>query len=407
VKILVVHNPYQQLGGEDIVFQQECRLLRRNGHQVVTYCRSNDEIKSMGPLQKIALAPKTIWARDSREQLAKLLAAEKPDLVHVHNTFIMISPAAFSACYEAGIPVVHTLHNYRLMCPAGTFYRQGRVCEDCSTGGLWQGIRHACYHDSSAMTAVVASMIAVHRRLDTWTHPLHYYIALSEFARNKFVESGMPKERIFVKPNFVDPDPGPCDEKENYVAFVGRLSPEKRVSTLLNAWELCQSRFPLRIIGGGPQLGELKEVAREKKLDGVEFMGQMPRNQAVSTIRKARFLIFSSEWYENFPVTIVEAFASATPVVCSRLGAMQEIVSDGRTGLHFEPGNAQDLAQKMDWAWGHASEMTAMGQAARTEYEARYACDRNYLQLIDIYNRVLGKNSEIPSESPAMMLQSG
>jgi glycosyltransferase involved in cell wall biosynthesis len=389
VKILVVHNPYQQLGGEDIVFQQECRLLRRGGHQVVTYCRSNDEIKTLGPFDKIALAPNTIWARNSRQQLAKLLADEKPDLVHVHNTFVMISPSAFSACYDAGIPVVHTLHNYRLMCPSGTFYRQGHVCEDCATRSLWQGIRHGCYHDSSAMTAVVASMIAVHRKLDTWTHPLHYYIALSQFARNKFVESGMPAERIFVKPNFVDPDPGGFENKEDYAVFVGRLSPEKRVSTLLNAWETCAARFPLRILGGGPQLGELQEVAREKNLDGVQFMGQMPRSQAVSTIRKARFLIFSSEWYENFPVTIVEAFASATPVICSRLGAMQEIVTDGRTGIHFEPGNAQDLARKMDWAWFHPEEMRAMGRAARSEYETRYACDKNYLQLIDIYNQVL------------------
>jgi glycosyltransferase involved in cell wall biosynthesis len=244
-------------------------------------------------------------------------------------------------------------------------------------------------------------MIAVHRRLDTWSHPLHYYIALSQFARNKFIESGMPEERIFVKPNFVDPDPGPCEEKENYAVFVGRLSPEKRVSTLLNAWEICKTRFPLRILGGGPQLRELKDVAREKKLDGVEFLGQMPRNQAVATIRKARFLIFSSEWYENFPVTIVEAFASATPVVCSRLGAMQEIVADGHTGLHFEPGSAPDLAQKIDWAWSHPHEITAMGRAARAEYETRYSCDKNYSQLIDIYERILAKtrpDSSNPSD---------
>jgi glycosyltransferase involved in cell wall biosynthesis len=245
------------------------------------------------------------------------------------------------------------------------------------------------------MSAVVASMIAVHRRLDTWTHPLHHYIALSQFARKKFIESGMPEERIFVKPNFVDPDPGLCDEKEDYAVFVGRLSPEKRVSTLLNAWEASSSRFPLKILGGGPLLSELQEVAREKGLDGVHFLGQMPRNQAVSTIRKARFLIFSSEWYENFPETIVEAFASGTPVICSRLGAMEEIVTDGRNGLHFEPGNAPDLAEKMDWAWTNADAMRTMGRAARADYESKYAWDKNYAQLIDIYNRVLGKSAAI------------
>jgi len=389
VKILVVHNPYQQPGGEDIVFEQECRLLRNAGHNVVTYCRSNDEIREMGPLERLLLAPRAVWSPESRRDFSELLEQEKPDLVHVHNTFVMISPAIFSACYDAQIPVVHTLHNYRLMCPSATFYRQGRVCEDCTTGGLRQGIRHACFHDSHALTAVIASMIAIHRRLGTWDHPLHSYIALSQFARQKFVEAGLPASRLFVKPNFVDPDPGPCDAKEDYAVFVGRLSPEKRVSTLLTAWERSTTRIPLFILGGGPQLEELKQVAREKNLDGVKFLGQLPRPLAVARIHKARFLIFSSEWYENFPVTIVEAFASATPVICSRLGAMQEIVSDGSTGLHFSPGDAKDLAGKLDWAWSNPAKMTAMGQSARQEYERLYSAERNYAQLLDIYNRVL------------------
>jgi glycosyltransferase involved in cell wall biosynthesis len=389
VKILIVHNPYQQLGGEDIVFEQECRLLRKAGHEVVTYSRSNDEIRTMGPLQQVLLAPHVIWAADSRRDFAALLQREKPDLVHVHNTFVMISPSIFSACYAARIPVVHTLHNYRLMCPTATFYRDGRVCEDCMTGGLWQGIKHGCYHNSSRMTTVVAAMIATHRKLGTWTHPLHFYIALSQFARQKFVEAGLPEDRLFVKPNFVDPDPGPCETKEDYVVFVGRLSPEKRVSTLLNAWEKSASRIPLFILGGGPQLEELKDVARQKKLDGIEFLGQLPRPEAVARTRKAKFLIFSSEWYENFPVTIVEAFASATPVICSRLGAMQEIVADQRTGLHFTPGDAADLAAKIDWANSHPRELSVMGNTAREEYERLYSSHTNYDQLLAIYAKVL------------------
>ena len=391
MKILVVHNPYQQAGGEDVVFEQKCRLLRRAGHQVITYCRSNDEIEKMGALQKLTTVPRAVWSSDAKRELEDLLERERPDVVHVHNTFAMISPSIYFACYAARIPVVQTLHNYRLMCPAATFYRAGQVCEDCTTGGLWQGIRHRCYHDSRGQTAVVASIIAVHRKLGTWAHPLHYYIALSQFARQKFIEAGLPETRLFVKPNFVDPDPGPCEDKQEYAVFVGRLSPEKQVGTLLRAWEKSSARMPLLIVGGGPQLEELRNLACKRNLNGIQFLGQVPRPEAVEKLRRARFLIFCSQWYENFPVTIVEAFASATPVICSRLGAMEEIVSDGRTGKHFTAGDADDLARSLDWAWTHPAELSAMGRAARAEFESLYSAEKNYSRLLQIYRRVIAE----------------
>jgi glycosyltransferase involved in cell wall biosynthesis len=389
VKILVVHNPYQQVGGEDVVFEQECSMLRNAGHEVVTYVRHNDEVKQYSGLRRLALLPRTIWAADSRREFAALLEREKPSVVHVHNTFIMVSPSIFSVCHEAGVPLVQTLHNYRLLCAAGTFYRDGHVCEDCVEKSLWSGVRHACYRDSMATTAVVASMIAVHRGLHTWTHPGHFYIALSEFARRKFVDSGLPQGRIFIKPNFVEPDPGMPTEKDEYAVFAGRLSPEKRVSTLLDAWERGRTHFPLLILGGGPERSELGKVAQQRGLSGVQFKGHIPRAEVIATIRKARFLIFSSEWYENFPVTIAEAFACGTPVICSRLGAMEEIVSDGRTGLHFATGQADDLAEKMDWAWSHREEMSVMEREARREYETKYTGGTNYKLLMDIYDQVI------------------
>jgi glycosyltransferase involved in cell wall biosynthesis len=389
MKILIIHNPYQQLGGEDIVFQQESRMLQDAGHEVITYVRDNDEIKGYSALRKLALVPQTIWAMDSRRDIAALLEQEKPNIVHVHNTFIMISPSIFSACYKFGIPVVHSLHNYRLLCPAGTFYRAGRVCEECVDKSLWSGIRYGCYHNSRATTAVVAGMITVHRALGTWTHPGHFYIALSQFARQKFIASGLPENRIFVKPNFVDPDPGMPDDKDDYAVFAGRLSPEKRVSTVLEAWERGQAHFPLLILGGGPEQQELEEVVRQRRLSGIHFKGQLPRAEVIGIIRKARFMVFSSEWYENFPVTIAEAFAGGTPVICSRLGAMQEIVADGRTGLHFTAGQADDLAAKMDWAWSHPEQMGAMGRQARKQFEMTYTADINYKLLMDIYNQVI------------------
>jgi glycosyltransferase involved in cell wall biosynthesis len=388
VKILLVHNRYQHAGGEDVVVEQEGQMLRNAGHEVITYFRTNDEIKQFSRLQRLALIPNTIWSTSARTEFKALLERERPSIVHVHNTFVRISPSIFSACEEVGIPVVHTLHNYRLMCPTGLFYRDGHVCEECAEKSLWSGVRHGCYHDSSAATAVVAGMIAVHRKLHTWSQPSHFYIALSQFARQKFIDSGLPENRIFVKPNFVHPDPGLPGDKEQYAVFAGRLSAEKRVDNLLRAWERGKSHFPLLILGDGPERPGLEEVVRQRGLSGIDFKGRVPREQVIEIVRKARFLIFPSELYENFPVAIVEAFACGTPVICSRMGAMQEIVSDGSTGLLFTPGQIDDLAEKMDWAWNNPGRINEMGKRARREYETKYTTETNYKLLIDIYSQV-------------------
>ena len=389
MKVLLVHNSYQQPGGEDIVFEQERRLLEGAGHEVVTYRRSNWEIVAYSPLRRLALAPRTLWNGDSRREVLDLLRREKPDVAHVHNTFIMISPAIFSACQEAGVPVVQTLHNYRFFCPTATFFRSGKVCEECLHHSLWRGVEHACYHGSRAQTAVVALMLALHQRRETWARGVDGFICLTEFARRKFMEGGLPAEKLFVKPNFVHPDPGARSGDGDYALFVGRLSPEKRVSTLLAAWSRLPKPIPLRVVGGGPEREELEAQTEQLKLRSVQFEGQLPRPQTLAALNGARFLVFSSEWYENFPVTIGEAYACGTAVICSRLGAMQEIVHDGRTGLHFNPGDPDDLARKVDWAWNHPDEMREMGRQARREYEMKYTAEKNYPMLMEIYQRAI------------------
>lgn len=364
-------------------------MLERAGQQVVTYRRSNWDVASYTGLQQINLAARTVWASDSRRDFLRLLRAEKPSVVHVHNTFVMISPSIYSACHEEGVPVVQTLHNYRLLCPAATFFRDGTVCEECLAGSLWHGVEHACYKGSRAATAVTTVMLAFHRLRDTWNREISFFVALSEFSRNKFVEGGLPKERIFVKPNFVHPDPYTRTDGGEYALFVGRLSPEKRVSTLLAAWKRLRIPVPILVIGGGPDRPQLEAQATADGLTNVRFQGQLPREQTLAAINNARFLVFSSEWYENFPVTIAESFACRTPVICSRMGAMQEIVTDGHTGLHFTPGDADDLAQKVEWAWSHPDEVRAMGVAARQEYESRYTAEKNYPMLMEIYQRAI------------------
>jgi glycosyltransferase involved in cell wall biosynthesis len=390
LKIILVHNTYQLPGGEDVVFEQERQMLERSGHQVAVYYRSNFEVDTYPGVRRLVLLKKAVWNGDTRNIFANMLRTQKPDVVHVHNTWIMISPSIYSVCREAGVPVVQTLHNYRLLCPVGTFFREGKVCEECLEQTLWRSFRNGCYRESRLETAGVGLTLAVHRARHTWEQDVTSYIALTEFARRKFQQGGLPPEKIFVKPNFVDPDPGVGSNGRDYVLFAGRLSPEKTVSTLLRAWALLPKHIPLMVIGEGPERDQLEKEAMELGLSNVNFRGQLPRQQTLEAMRGARFLVFTSASYENFPLTIAESFACGTPVVCSRLGAMQEIVEDGRTGLHFAPGDREDLARKIEWAWNHPHQMQEVGAAARREYEQKYTAEKNLPRLLEIYRQAIG-----------------
>jgi glycosyltransferase involved in cell wall biosynthesis len=390
MKIVLVHNSYQQAGGEDVVFEQERAILERAGHDVIAYHRSNTEIDELGVLGRISLAKNSVWSTRTRREFGALLARECPDIVHVHNTFVMISPSIYSACQEQGIPVIQTLHNFRLMCPAATFYRDGKICEDCVEHSLWSGVRHGCYRDSKAATATLALILASHRRLGTWRNSVDRYIAMTEFARGKFISAGFDSSKVVVKPNFVDSDPGPRTGIGDYALYTGRLSPEKGIGTMLDAWERLPVQCPLQIVGNGPERADLEAQVRDRHIPGVTFRGRLSRAETISTVKGARFVLAPSLWYEGFPMVIAEALACGTPVICSRLGAMQEIIADRVTGLHFTPGDAEDLAQKAAWAWNHPFEVSEMGRAARREYEKKYTADRNYELLMGIYHQTLG-----------------
>lgn len=397
MKVVLVHNTYQQPGGEDVVFNQERQMLERAGHHVVTFCRSNWDTDEYKGIRRIVLAKQAVWNTKSRETFLNLLRREKPDIVHVHNTFVMISPSIYSACSDEGVPVVQTLHNYRLICPAATFFRDGRICEECLSGSLWPSVKHSCYHNSHAATSVIAAILKFHEMAGTWRH-ISRFIALSEFSREKLIEGGLPAEKISVKPNFVYPDPAEhSDGDRDYALFVGRLSPEKRVSTVLEAWKRCASPIPLHVIGGGPDQDLLEQEAAGLGLRHIVFRGQMPRQATVAAMARARFLVFSSEWYENFPVTIAEAFACRTPVIASNIGAMKEIIEHGKTGLHFSVGDPDDLAQKIIWAWSHSDEMRTMGMEARRQYEDKYTAEKNYPLLMQIYELARQNTSQTSS----------
>jgi len=383
MKVLVVHNSYQHSGGEDAVFRSEVNLLRGAGHEVREYLEDNHRIQDMNPIR---LGAKTIWSATSRKRIRNQLGAFHADIAHFHNTFPLISPSAYYACEEAGVPVVQTLHNYRLLCPGALLYREGKVCEDCLHKRVkWPGIVHACYRENRLATAATAGMVAVHHGLGTWKQKVARYIALSEFSRRKFIEGGLPAAKIDVKPNFVSPDPGTRRGIGDYALYVGRLSAEKGPQLLLSAWKEADLSVSLRIIGDGPLRQDLEREKEKAGLSAIEFNGSLANDSVFGAMKAARFLIAPSECYENSPLAVAEAYACGVPAIAARLGALGEVVRDGVTGLHFEPGNAEDLAAKVKWAWAHPVELEAMGRAARAEYEAKYTAEKNYQVLMRIY----------------------
>jgi len=384
MKVLLVHNRYQHSGGEDTVFAAEAELLTRAGHEVIQYVRQNDEIADARWLGRVRLAASTLWARDSYRAVRDLVQREHPDVAHFHNTFPLVSPAAYYACHKAGVPVVQTLHNYRLLCPAATFVRNGKPCELCIRRRVpWPGVLYRCYRESRAASAAVAAMLTFHHWRRTWTDQVDSYIALTEFSRRKFLEGSLPADRVVVKPNFVHPDPGGRLGAGSYALFVGRLSAEKGLATLAQAWKRLTDPIPLVVAGDGPERARLEAAVRG--VGAVRFLGRLSREDVMAALHKATFVVFPTECYENFPLTVAEAFACGVPVIASRLGATAEIVVDGRTGLSFTPGDPDDLAAKVTWAWTRPDEMGAMGHAARAEYKAKYTPERNYRMLMEIY----------------------
>ena len=376
MKIVVAHNAYQQRGGEDAVVEAEIALLRHHGHEVLSYTRHNDELTAPDT-SRLRAAAESLWSRRTRSEVALLLQREQPDILHVHNSFPLISPSLVWAAYAAKVPVVQTLHNFRLLCPQAMLLRQGRVCESCVGRAPWPAVVHACYRGSRAQTGVVAAMLLLHRSLGTWQRKVARYIALNDFCRDKFIEGGLPAERIAVKPNFVDLPPPPPGRRHGLL-FVGRLSAEKGVATLAAAAATLPPGS-LRVAGSGPAAAMLQG------LPAVQLLGALSAEQVAAEMCAAIALVLPSLWYENLPRTLVEAYACGLPVLASRLGALQALVQDGVTGLHVAAGDAADLAASMHRALAQPERLAAMGAEARAVYEREYTADANHAQLLRIY----------------------
>lgn len=389
MKILIVHNRYLERGGEDVVAEAEAALLRQAGHQVDVYSRDNRELAQISTLRAAAGA---VWSRRTHEDVAARCAAFRPDVAHFHNTFPLVSAAAYSAVHRHGGAVVQTVHNFRLLCPQGSFLREEKVCQDCRGRLPWRGVQRGCYRDSPLMSAVVAAASASARLVGGSLQGVDAYIALTHFGRNVLIDGGLPAARIHVKPNFVEPGAVQPDwEQRSGGLYVGRLAPEKGVRDLIEAARLlgdgparvCAPR--IKVVGGGPLQPEVGAAF------GADYLGPQAPRAVREIMNAARYLIAPSTCLETFGLAVVEGYAQGLPAIVPSHGGLGELVEHGVTGLHYRPGSVSDLAARIAWAEGHPEEMQNMGRNAYRRYLQRYTPQRNAGLLEDIYREALAR----------------
>jgi len=392
MKILMLHNRYLVPGGEDQCSVAEAALLRDHGHEVELLEEDNRRVEQLGNART---ALRTVWSQESYRRIDERLRSGRFDILHVQNFFPLWSPSVYYAASRNKVPVVQTLHNYRLMCANALFFRDQHLCQECLGRFMpWHGVVHACYRNSRPASAVVASMVGAHKLAGTWRKRIATYIAVSEFARGIYVAGGLPAEKIAVKPNFIHPSPAPGAGGGGYALFVGRLSTEKGVATMLEAWKGAQDAIPLKIVGEGP-LAELV-IATARECHGIEYLGAKLLPEVLDLMRSAEFLVFPSEWYETMGRTIMEAFAVGTPAVATRIGPPAFMVVPGETGLHFAPGSVSELRERVEWCSRNLGQMRAMRGKARQAFEASYTGDANAEMLLGIYRRAQESAGRLP-----------
>lgn len=379
MRILVAHNAYHYRGGEDTVVDAEVALLRRHGHEVIVYRRDNAELAYMSPLEA---ARSALWSKQTVSKLRQLHAEFAPRLIHAHNTFPLISPSLYAVARELSIPVVQTLHNFRLVCPQAMLLREGHSCTDCIGRLPWRGVLHRCYRNSYAQSAVTAAMLAVHRLAGTWQRDVQRYIVLSQACRDLLAAGGLPQEKMAIKPNFVEvAGPPPSLERKGGI-FVGRLSQEKGIATLAQALQQLPG-LQIDVYGNGP----MRELVEHTP--GLRYRGFLSADALRERMQRSSYLIAPSTGIESFGLVAIEAFACGTPVIASAHGGLREIVIHRRSGLLVPPGNADALAQAIRSAEYRPDDMQRMGVNAYQDYLAHYTPERNYAMLMQVYREAI------------------
>ncbi len=398
MKILQCHNYYQQPGGEDRVLAEEKALLEDYGHTVEQYVLHNDDVARYTRLQ---LLGKTVWSREARHDIRERVLTFKPDVVHVHNTLPLMSPSIYSAARSAGAAVVQTLHNYRLVCPGAYCQLDGTPCEKCVHKTFkWPAVRHACYRENRAATASIAGMLAAHHLLGTFRKHIDLMVTCSRFARDKFVAAGFDPDHIVCKPNFLREDLGVGHGDGKFAMFLGRLSPEKGIGTLIEAWDRDDLDLPLHVAGGGPMADAVRDLARRRR--NVKYLGHCPREMVEAELRAAALLVFPSQTYEGMPMTLLEAMQAGTPIVGSDRGAIPELVMAGKTGRVFPPGDADALRDAVKDMMGNPPALRSLRGSVRHTYEIQFSAEPAYRSLIDTYRRAITRRHDAAAASSVL-----
>lgn len=387
MKILIAHNSYRERGGEDELVLSEKKLLGDFGNEIVMYERSNAEIDSFSLITKIRLLARDFrWSKESYDRVRSLVKKEKPDIAHIYNLFYLIGPSIYDALNDERIPVVQSLYNYRFFCLNGLLFRDNKICEDCLGRNFSSGIFHRCNRGSFLTSFFLSSMLKYHFRKKTFQKKVDAFIISSEFGKRKVSEAGLPSEKIFVKPHFIEPGDGRRQPHEDYALFVGRLAEYKGISTLIKAFIRLKS-YNLKIVGVGPLYEQLKQQL--KNCGNIELMGHVTDKELSRLLKKAAFLVCPSECYDNTPRVIVESFACGVPVIAGDIGSMRELVEDGRTGLLFSPGNSSELADKIQRLINDKNLVFTMGRNALERYQRSHSRQASYNKLTEIYESVI------------------
>jgi glycosyltransferase involved in cell wall biosynthesis len=384
MNILQVHNAYSLMGGEDAVVEEEKNILEKNGHKVVQFIKVNKGLNDQGIKEKLKIALTLRYSEDIKNELTDLIRKNKFDICHVHNIFPLITPGVYDVCHNHGIPVVQTLHNYRLICTNSLLYRDKKICEVCIGRSLKNSIKYKCYRNSYLQTALMADSIQHHRHKNTWNEKVSKYICMTDFAKQKFIDGGLPAIKLLVKPNFIINYTNKV-EYNSFFLYAGRMEEAKGLYDFILLAKKCEN---INFIAIGPCRNP--EVFAEYK--NINYLGELNRVEVLEYISKCRAVLFLSKSFEGMPMTILEAFSCKKPVIGRDLGAMSGLISHGINGLKFQDLN--ELILHVHQLNLDISSAVQMGEEAYQEYNAKYAEAQGYKNLIDIYTKAIQQNGK-------------
>lgn len=386
--VLMAHNYYKVAGGEDTVFHNEVKMLEKNGHKVTKYTRHNDEIKG-GVLSKLKLGIDTIFSFKTYKEVKKLIDENDIDIVHVHNTLPLISPSIYYAARSKKVPVVQTIHNFRLLCPGATFTINGEICEKCVFKGLRQSLRYRCYRNSLSETFIMYITLNLHRIIGTYNKLK--YITLTEFNKKKLLELVKDSNDIYVKPNFLEKTEIVERTMEDYFVYIGRLDSIKGINFLVETWKEVDENIYLYVIGTGPEEYKVKKYIEDNNIKNINMLGFMERKMAFEIIQKSRAIIVPSRWYEGFPMTIVESFSLGVPVIGSKIGNIESIIDNENNGLLFNYSNKYELKEVIESIFSNKEQNKKLGKNAYNTFIENYTDKENYKILKRIYEDLVGE----------------